>query len=242
MSGALSRAFFSGLRAIAAELGLPAADVLAVLYSESGLRADAVNGPRVGVAQIDRLLLPGLGFGGTATQFAALPAEQQLPTVAALWRRSATQGLQTGVRLYQATVMPRSLAAGTDPAAVLCRRDDPDPTLRAAYARFSALDTTGKGHIDVADLQLYLDRVRDDRAFREALDELLTPEPTPTPTPTPTPVPPTPTPLPPTPTPGPPPTPTPGPVGTPPPTPTPPPPPPTPTPRPTPVIFLPPPG
>jgi hypothetical protein len=120
----------------------------------------------------------------------------------------------------------------------LCRRDDPDPALRAAYARFSALDRAGQGHIEVADLQRYLDRVRGDRALLDALTALAAPEPTPTPVPpTPTPAPPTPTPVPPTPTPVPP-TPTPGPFGTPPPPTPPPPPPPTPEPRPTPIIFL----
>lgn len=240
MSTDLSPGFFAQLRSIGEELGVAPGDALAVLYSESGLRADAVNGPRVGIAQLDRVLLPGLGFSGTAAQFAALDAERQLPFVAHLWQRSAAAGLHSSVRLYQATIVPRSLVAGAEPPGVLCRRDDPDPVLRAAYVRFSALDTGGQGQIEVADLQRYLDRIRGDHRFQEALDRLLTPVPTPTPPPppTPTPHPPTPTPHPPTPTPGPPPPPTPGPFVTPTPPPPPPPPPPTATPRPTPLTIL----
>jgi hypothetical protein len=129
-------AFFEKLKAIAARGGWNWRHMLAVMYSESGVRANAHNdNPKslppekrynaVGLIQFMPFVLKNLGFSLSAEQKAAgvpiweafkkLSATEQLSWVERFYSPWKKFGLDSPVRFYQATFLPNTLATARDP-------------------------------------------------------------------------------------------------------------------------------
>lgn len=82
-SKGLSPSFYTKLLQISSELGLSSEDLLAVMFSESGVNPTATNSKSnaVGLIQFLPSTLKGLGWAGTPEEFKLIDAEQQLDYV-----------------------------------------------------------------------------------------------------------------------------------------------------------------
>lgn len=195
----LTDAFFVGLRAVGASLGVEPLYLLQTMMAESGIRADAHNphGDASGLIQFMPATLRGLGWTAGHAAFRQLSAEEQLPYVQRYYRPYAHYGLNSTARLRQATFLPATLSGGSDPDRVLAGRDGP---YASAYRANSGLDRRQDGTIRVSDLTAAVERACAGPRWREARARLeqagggsVTP-PLPVPPTPPTPTPPLPTP------------------------------------------------
>ncbi|WP_425148721.1 DUF2272 domain-containing protein [Deinococcus sp.] len=167
----LSDAFFGGLRAVGASLGSDPLHLLQVMMAESGIRPEAHNphGDASGLIQFMPATLRGLGWTTGHQAFRHLSAEEQLPYVERYYRPYARSGLTSAARLSQATFLPATLAAGSDPQTVLAGQDGPNA---GAYRANSALDRRHDGTIRVSDLADALDRRARGPRWTEARERL----------------------------------------------------------------------
>ncbi|MFZ2526640.1 MAG: hemopexin repeat-containing protein [Rhodococcus sp. (in: high G+C Gram-positive bacteria)] len=157
VSVGLSDAFFAELKAICGRLRCAPADLLAVMESESGVRASAQNpnGKATGLIQFMPSTLVGLGWAEGPDAFQLLTAEQQLPYVEKYYKPHIGQLTSAG-RLYQATFLPATLR-GTNEDSVIAAPGGPHAD---AYNANKLLDTNHDGVITVSDLTARIDKVR----------------------------------------------------------------------------------
>jgi hypothetical protein len=152
--------FFLGLEDVAAELGAKASDMLAVMFSESGCRADAHNdNPKhlpperrwnaSGLIQFMPATLAGLGWTKGHAAFRQLSATQQLPYVRRYYLPYRGHLGSIG-GLYVATFLPALIAHAGDSAFVLTAKSGP---LGWAYAPNAAFDANGDLAITVGELE-----------------------------------------------------------------------------------------
>lgn len=152
--------FFPKLDEVATELGASPEDMLAVMYSESGCRADAHNdNPKnlppekrwnaSGLIQFMPATLHGLGWTLGHAAFRRLSATEQLPWVRRYY--VAYKGHLGSVGgLYVATFLPALVKYAGDPAFVLTAKNGP---LGWAYAPNSAFDANKDYAITVGELE-----------------------------------------------------------------------------------------
>ena len=162
---------------VARRIGADAADLLLVLYCESGLRADAVARNAqgfpvaVGLNQITSVAARSMGIG-EAERIAMVgrPIREQLPYVEryflALPWRQAGHRFPTAAILYQANAAPGTLGRGTDPSLVLYRQGD------GMYEGNAQLDFTHKGTVTLGDLAHVLEKNSKHSLYQAALTRL----------------------------------------------------------------------
>jgi len=152
--------FFLGLEDIARELGAKARDMLAVMFSESGCRADAWNdNPKhlppekrwnaSGLIQFMPATLTGLGWTKGHAEFRKLNASQQLPYVRRYYLPHRGHLGSVG-GLYVATFLPALVRHAGDPNFVLTAKAGPLPW---AYAPNAVFDRNGDLAITVGELE-----------------------------------------------------------------------------------------
>jgi subtilisin family serine protease len=192
----LTDAFFAAMHVVATSLGTQAEFLLAVMNSESGIRANAhnKNGNASGLIQFMPATLVRLGWTQGHEAFRRLSAEEQLPFVERYYRPFVRQGLNSTARLYQATFLPATLNRGSEPDTVIVDVNNNDNAF--AYGPNRALDRRGDGRILVGDLTAFVERAKRSPRWGEALQRLnaAAPGPLPVPPPGPLPVPPVPVP------------------------------------------------
>jgi hypothetical protein len=167
----LTDSFFRGVIDLSTRLNCDPRDLLAVLMRESSLRPDAWNrsSNAVGLAQFLPSTLNRLGWTGTADQFRALSAEEQLPYVERFLLPSSSYGLYSAGRIYQAIFMPASLrTAASDDAAIIDKRG----AFADRYQRNRGLDLDGDGRITVGELQQSIEIVFRSPKWRPIEDRL----------------------------------------------------------------------
>ena len=155
----LSDQFFLDLRTMCKSLSCDPLDMLAVMASQSAVRAGAQHrsGRATGLIQLMPKTLRGLGWVDGPDSFRRLTAAEQLPYVQKYFQPFVRHGLGSAGRLYQALFLPGTLAADSTPETVVCGRDGP---FADAYAANTDLDPRGLGKITVADLTARVDKVR----------------------------------------------------------------------------------
>jgi hypothetical protein len=152
--------FFPRLDEVASELGAQPRHMLAVMYSESGCRADAWNdNPKnlppeqrwnaSGLIQVMPTTLRGLGWADGHAAFRRLSATEQLTYVRRYYDPYRGH-LDTVAGLYVATFLPALVNHAGDPMFVLTAKGGP---LGWAYAPNAAFDTNGDYAITVAELE-----------------------------------------------------------------------------------------
>lgn len=149
----LSDQFFSGLRSIALKLEALPLDMLAVMMSESGVRADAhnPNGHASGLIQFMPKTLLNLGWSKGHEEFRKLSADQQLPFVERYYTPYAHYGqLDTIAGLYVATFLPALIKHTRDSSFVLTAKNGP---LGWAYPPNSVFDVNHDYAITVQELE-----------------------------------------------------------------------------------------
>lgn len=168
----LTDAFFVGMHAVAASIGTNPEFLLAVMNSESGIRASAhnPNGHASGLIQFMPATLVRLGWTLGHEAFRRLSAEEQLPFVERYYRPFVAQGLNSTARLYQATFLPATLNRGSQPETVIVDVNANDNAF--AYAPNRGLDRRGDGRILVGDLTAFVERAKNSARWREARDRL----------------------------------------------------------------------
>lgn len=164
-------AFFEKLKAIAARGGWNWRHMLAVMYSESGVRANAHNdNPKslppekrynaVGLIQFMPFVLKNLGFSPSAEQKAAgvpiweafkqLSATEQLSWVERFYSPWKRFGLDSPVRFYQATFLPNTLTTARDPNDSISTKGGFNGF---AYEANKVFDRDGNGTIELKELE-----------------------------------------------------------------------------------------
>jgi hypothetical protein len=168
----LSDGFFTDLGSISTDLGCAPIDLLSVMQSESGVRADARNpgSDASGLIQFMPATLTGLGFTGTTADFRALSAQDQLPWVKKYFTPYAgAPGLTSAARIYQATFLPATLSRGDGMDVEICNNSG---DLTSAYNANKVFDVDNTGQITVGDLQFAIVRNRNGDRWNEILARL----------------------------------------------------------------------
>lgn len=140
-------------------------DLLGVMMSESGLRADAWNdNPKdrpqdkrwnaVGLIQFMPAILPGCGWHGGYQAFRHLDATQQLPYVKNYFAGRVDKYVSAG-QLYQACFLPATLKNGSDPSTRICVKGG---QLGWAYDANALFDANRNGDITVGELTAAIER------------------------------------------------------------------------------------
>jgi hypothetical protein len=147
----LSEGFFTRLAAMCGRLGCHPVQLALVMYSESGLRASALNpsGKAAGINQLVPDTLRGLGWPHGPEAFAGLDAEAQLPWVEKFYAPHRPLGLTSIGRLYQLNFLPATAAPDQDSSTVLAERGG---VHGRAYADNAILDHDHDGRITLGDL------------------------------------------------------------------------------------------
>lgn len=140
-------------------------DLLGVMMSESGLRADAWNdNPKdrpedkrwnaVGLIQFMPAILPGVGWRQGYQAFRHLDATQQLPYVKNYFAGRVGKYESAG-QLYQACFLPATLVQGSTPETRICVKGG---QLGWAYDANAAFDANRNGDITVGELTAAIQR------------------------------------------------------------------------------------
>lgn len=172
----ISDDFFPKLRAMAALLEAEPLSLLAVWYSESGVRANAWNdNPKSlppekrwnasGIFQAMPATLKGLGYPGDHASFRALSATQQLAWALRYYLPYRGKLGSIGA-IYVANFLPALIDHAGDPAYVLTDRNGRLPW---AYSPNAAFDANRDGRITVGELESAVRR----NAKGPRLDELV---------------------------------------------------------------------
>jgi hypothetical protein len=146
----LSDGFFRQVQVMATNLGCKPEDALKVWFSESiGIYADAQNpAGAYGINQMTPDSLRGTGWKGTAKEYVALTAEEQLPYVEKYYNPYKGK-LTSAARLYQVNFLPITFNTVTTPTGVLAAKDGVNSNF---YGGNLSLDVGKKGYITLDDL------------------------------------------------------------------------------------------
>jgi hypothetical protein len=166
----LADRFFVELTAVCGRLSCAPADMLGVMESESGVRADAQNprGNATGLIQFMPKTLVGLGWNTGTDEFKKLNAGQQLPFVENYFKPWTSFGLSSAGRLYQAVFLPATLR-GSNESTVIAAPTGPNA---GAYRANTGLDMNHDGAITVSDLTARIDHVRQGPRWIELMRRL----------------------------------------------------------------------
>lgn len=154
----LSDSFFDTLKDICTQLRCQPIDLLAVMMSESNVKATThnPNGNASGLIQFMPNILIGLGWVDGHEAFRRLSAEEQLPFVKKFFLPYASKGLSSAARLYQATFLPATLDMGSELDTVIVQQGGLNSF---AYGpNKNAFDKNLDGMITVGELQDAIDR------------------------------------------------------------------------------------
>lgn len=146
-------AFFRRLRAVATDLLADPEHLLAVMCSESGVRADAhnPNGDASGIIQFMPKTLVGLGWTEGHAAFRAIDATAQLAYAQRYYHPYRYRGqLRSIAAIYVATFMPVHIRHAHDPSFVLTAKEGP---YGWAYAANAVLDKNKDLTITVSELE-----------------------------------------------------------------------------------------
>lgn len=162
--------FFPKLDEIAGELDAKSLDMLSVMFSESGVRADACNpnGSASGLIQFMPSTLAGLGWTHGSAAFRTLSATAQLPFVRRYYAPHKGH-LGSVAGLYVATFLPALLKHAGDPDFVLTARNGP---LGWAYAPNSSFDANRDFAITVGELEAAVRRNCRGPRWKELVERL----------------------------------------------------------------------
>lgn len=152
----ISGDFFPALRDACCESDANPLHVLAVMMSESGVRADAHNprGHASGLIQFMPKTLMGLGWSAGHAAFRGLGATEQLAWCRKYFRPHRGRLPSIGA-VYTAVFLPALLSHASDPAYVLTARDG---QLGWAYGPNAVLDRDKDYRITVGELELAVRR------------------------------------------------------------------------------------
>ncbi len=146
------------LVALCKDLECEPLDMLGCWMSESGLHSSAYNkgGDAAGIFQVIGSTRRQIGFHGTADEYLALDASQQLD-----WARKFYMPyrgmMKSGAGCYLATFLPALVRHSGDNTFVVCAEKGP---FSFAYAgNWRAFDPEQKGYINVGDLQRRINSV-----------------------------------------------------------------------------------
>jgi hypothetical protein len=124
----LSDGFFRKVNTLCVRLKCDPLDILKVWFSESiGIFADKQNqfgAKAYGINQISWDTLGSAGWSGTAQEYLALSAEQQLPYVEKCYTNHIGQ-LTSAARIYQLNYLPETFNTVTTPDGVIADKDGP---------------------------------------------------------------------------------------------------------------------
>jgi subtilisin family serine protease len=168
----LADSFFAAMRTVATTLQTQPQFLLAVMNSESGIRASAhnPNGHASGLIQFMPDTLRRLGWTQGHEAFRRLTATEQMPFVLQYYLPFVRQGLNSTARLYQATFLPATLSRGSEPDTVIVDVNNNDNAF--AYAPNRGLDRRSDGRILVGDLTAFVERAKGTPRWYEASERL----------------------------------------------------------------------
>jgi hypothetical protein len=175
---ALDPDFFPDLRAVAASLQANPADVMLVLYGESGLdpASHRAGSDYYGINQMNGGYLRRAGID--PADYLTWPASRQLDAVVApflkglvasqLKKPVRSAGVLEALNLYPAAVGKH----GDAPDAIVIDGNSNDAAERAAYRANQALDQDHSGAITISDLDTWLLTRSKDKPYQQALAQL----------------------------------------------------------------------
>lgn len=177
----LSDSFFVQLKALATRLGTKPERLLAVMASESGIRAcpacasgkpPGTNKWASGIIQIANLA--GVGFPGSRAEFESLPAVAQLPYVERYYEGAPKAIFGDSANIYQYNFLPASIARGLGQDVVIVASNGTGYGGKEAqwYRDNKVLDKDGNGVITVGDLKRQLQNAQMSARWLEALARL----------------------------------------------------------------------
>lgn len=177
----LSESFFVQLKAMCARLGCKPERLLAVMASESGIRACPIcpqgkppgtNKWASGLIQIANLAA--VGFAGSRAEFESLPAVAQLPYVERYYESAPKAIFGDSANIYQYNFLPASLARGLGQDVVIVAANGTGYGGKEAqwYRDNKVLDKDGNGTITVGDLKRQLQIAQNSARWLEALARL----------------------------------------------------------------------
>ncbi len=177
----LSDIFFIKLKEIAVKYGMNPADLLLVMYSESGVNPSAINpdGGATGIGQFMPFVLKGLGWTGTHQEFSKLEAEDQLEYMDKLiqsnMKVNGGNSFESAARYYQSHFLPATLSRGSSFDTIIA---DGRPGMakanweKSAYDHNTTFDQDKKGYITIGDLDSWLNKKKKESKFQELLARL----------------------------------------------------------------------
>jgi len=166
--------FFPEFLASCKRIGCDPVDLLSVMMSESGVNAAArnPNGNAVGLIQFMPATLKALRYQGTYETFRHLSATKQLEWVERYYEpwKKAAGAWDSPAKLYQATFLPATLKAGSDPGHVIAAHMG---KLGWAYDANALFDANKDGAITVGELSQAITRNAKGARWNEMLARLL---------------------------------------------------------------------
>jgi phosphatidylserine/phosphatidylglycerophosphate/cardiolipin synthase-like enzyme/subtilisin family serine protease len=168
----LADSFFAAIRTVATTLQTQPQFLLAVMNSESSIRASAhnPNGHASGLIQFMPDTLRRLGWTQGHEAFRRLTSTEQMPFVLQYYLPFVRQGLNSTARLYQATFLPATLGRGSEPNTVIVDVNNNDNAF--AYTPNRGFDRRSDGRILVGDLTAFVERAKGSARWREAFERL----------------------------------------------------------------------
>lgn len=163
--------FFIKLGEMCVRLECDPADMLGCWMSESGVHSSAYNkgGDAAGIFQVIGSTRKMIGFTGSADEFLALSATNQLEWAERFYLPYAGLLLSPGA-CYLATFLPALVRHAFDPQYVVCGAQGP---FVFAYAgNWMAFDPTKKGYITVQDLTDRIHRVTTGPRWEELIQRI----------------------------------------------------------------------
>lgn len=163
--------FFIKLKSMCERLDCNPIDMLGCWMSESGVHAGAYNkgGDAAGIFQVIGSTRRQIGFHGTAQDYLAMTATQQLEWAERFYTPYVGH-LTSPSACYLATFLPALVSHGNEPMFVVCARNGP---FEFAYnGNYLAFDPHGKGYITVQDLADRISRVTTGPRWEEIVERV----------------------------------------------------------------------
>jgi hypothetical protein len=184
----LSTSFFQKLAEVCGRLGIKPANLLLVMFLESGVNPAQKNkagGSAVGLIQFMPDTLKSMGLDeNTIKNFDKVPAEKQLDYVEQYVRgamnKIGNKPFTSATQYYHANIFPLTLSrwSGDDPKlnrnVVVFSSRSKDARERAAYKyNGKYFDTDNKGYVSVGDLSTRLNELKNTTQFKNILSQFI---------------------------------------------------------------------
>lgn len=185
-TGGLPDSFYRKLGMVAKSIGCSPYDLMAVLYSESGLDAGAKNyvggdkskgenGVQArGLNQITPAAckVSGMSIDFWRGEYSSLSAEEQLPYVERFFKGVYSGSYSNAAQLYVANFAPGFTAAAGNPDTVLYRATKPDGSPNPNYVENQKLDKAGKKYITAGDMAAAVEGAKKSSGFKAHVERL----------------------------------------------------------------------